>query len=74
MDRPLDHPAVEAKSEADLILGASITNERIDLRLPSPMLDGDRTDGPCLHQDRRPFLVAARKRHGDQCGYCDNET
>ena len=41
MDRPLDHPSVEAKGETDLILRANLAGERDDLAFRA-MLDGDR--------------------------------
>ena len=41
MDRPLDHPPVEAKGETDLIFRANLTGERDDLAFRA-MLDSDR--------------------------------
>ena len=41
MDRPLDHPPVEAEGETDLILRANLTGEGDDLAFGA-MLDGDR--------------------------------
>ena len=69
MDRPLDHPAVEAKSEADLVLGADMARQRDDLAFGA-VLDGDRPHGPCLG-GRWGHFFATRRGDSDQCGYCD---
>ena len=41
MDRPLDHPPVEAEGETDLILRTNLSGQRDDLAFGA-MLDGDR--------------------------------
>ena len=59
MDRPLDHPPVNAKGEADLILGANLAGQRDDLAFRA-LLDRDGPNGPGRLDGRRR-LVAARK-------------
>ena len=69
IDGPLDHASVEAKGEADLVLGANLAGQRNGLALRAA-LDGDRLDGP----GRRGGwcrLVAAGKSRGDQAGCYD---
>ena len=69
MDRPLDHPAVEAKSEADLLLGADMARQRDDLAFGA-VLDGEDPHGPCLVGGWGHFF-ATRRDDSDQCGDCD---
>ena len=69
IDMPLDHPAIEAKSEADLVLGANMARQRDDLAFGAA-LDGDRPHGPCLVGGWGHFF-ATRRGDSDQCGYCD---
>ena len=57
MDRPLDHPAVDAKGETDLVLGANLAGERDHLAFHA-LLDGDGPNRP-IRRDRRRRLVAA---------------
>ena len=47
MDGPLDHPSVEAKGEADLVLRANLAGQRDDLAFRA-VLDGDRPNRPGL--------------------------
>ena len=73
IDRPLDHAAVEAKGEADLILGADLARHRNGLAFRA-VLDRDRPDGPGLGSGRYT-LIAGRKTDtgdsGDQNGHSD---
>ena len=66
IDGPLDHPPVEAKGEADLVLGADLAGQRNGLAFRDA-LDGDRPDGPGLGGGWRR-LVAARDGRDEQGG------
>ena len=65
-DGPLDHASVEAKGEADLVLGANLACQRNGLAVRAA-LDSDGPDRPDLGGWGR-FLVAAREGRGDQDG------
>ena len=69
MDRPFDHPPVEAKGETDLILRANLAGQGDDLAFRA-MLDGDRPNRTRLG-DRRGRFVAASDGCGNQ-GRCCN--
>ena len=64
IDGPLDHASVEAKGEADLVLGADVARQRNGLAFRAA-LDGDRPDGPGLGVGgaglSQPVTVAAIK-------------
>ena len=57
MDRPLDHPAVDAKGETDLVLGANLAGERDHLAFHA-LLDGDGPNRPIRLGGRRRFVAA----------------
>ena len=66
IDGPLDHASVEAKGEADLVLGADLAGQRNGLAFRAA-LDGDGPDGPGLGGGWC-WLVAARDGRDDQSG------
>ena len=69
IDMPLDHPAIEAKSETDLVLRANLAGQRNDLAFRA-LIDSDRPNLSGL-LGRRRRLVAARDGRRDQ-GRCCN--
>ena len=66
IDGPLEHPSVEAKGEAGLVLGANVARQRNGLAFRAA-LDGNRPDGPGLGRGWC-WLVAARDGRDDQSG------
>src|SRR3984893_15750999 len=69
IDGPLDHPSVEAKREADLVLGAHLAGQRNGLAFRAA-LDGNRPDRPVLRTGWYS-LFAARDGCHDQHGCCN---
>ena len=63
---PLDHASVEAKGEADLVLGANLARQGHGLAFRAA-LDSDGPDRPGLGGGA-VRLVAAREGRGDQDG------
>ena len=70
IDGPLDHPSVEAKGEADLVLGADLAGQRNDLAFRAA-LDGDRPDRPGLAEWRCRSCRSPRRprRSGRPLGF-----
>ena len=69
VDGPLDHPPVETKGEAGLVLGSNLAGQRDGLAF-RPAFYGDRSHGPGLGS-RSSRLVATRKGSGDEGGHGD---
>ena len=59
-NQPLDHPTVETKGEAGLVLGAHLACQRDGLAL-RVALDGDRADGPRVGRGRA-FCATGKRR------------